>query len=85
MKTTAQPHGVTYQKTPLVSYLDGSTVRSCYVLNRVSLSARLNADDVRLLDEMGHDPEVTPGLFQGDLALTDEVRCSGTKVLISVL
>jgi hypothetical protein len=37
------------------------------------LAVRLNTDDVTLLDEMGQDPEVTPGLFQGDLALTDEV------------
>jgi hypothetical protein len=36
-------------------------------------AARLNTDDVRRLEEMGQDPEVTPGLFQGDLALTDEV------------
>ncbi|XP_023724085.1 uncharacterized protein LOC111873534 isoform X2 [Cryptotermes secundus] len=39
----------------------------------VPQEARLNADDVRRLDEMGQDPEVTPGLFQGDLALTDEM------------
>jgi hypothetical protein len=36
--------------------------------------ARLNFEDVSLLEEMGQDPEVTPGLFQGDLALTDEVK-----------
>jgi hypothetical protein len=33
----------------------------------------LDVDDVTILEEMDQDPEVTPGLFQGDLALTDEV------------
>ncbi|KAJ4431988.1 hypothetical protein ANN_20597 [Periplaneta americana] len=36
-------------------------------------AARLTLEDAKFLEEMGQDPEVTPGLFQGDLALTDEM------------
>jgi hypothetical protein len=42
-------------------------------------------EDVRLLEETDQDPEVTPGLFQGDLALTDEVMCYGMSSEMSIM
>lgn len=35
--------------------------------------AKLDSDTVQELQESDHDPEVKPGLFQGDMALNDEV------------
>ncbi|XP_069692116.1 hatching enzyme 1.2-like isoform X2 [Periplaneta americana] len=35
--------------------------------------ARLSAEQLRLLQETDQDPEVRPGLFQGDMALTNEM------------
>jgi hypothetical protein len=34
----------------------------------------MSQDDVNALFESEQDPEVTPGLFQGDMALTNEVN-----------
>lgn len=35
--------------------------------------ARLSLDDVQFLQDNAEDPEARPGLFQGDMALTNEV------------
>lgn len=35
--------------------------------------ARLSLDEIQLLQEKAEDPETKPGLFQGDMALTNEV------------
>jgi hypothetical protein len=39
----------------------------------VMLAGRLNPEVLQDLEDADQDPEVTPGLFQGDMALTDEV------------
>lgn len=36
-------------------------------------AVRLGSDQLRLLLESNQDPEVQPGLFQGDMALTNEM------------
>jgi hypothetical protein len=39
----------------------------------VLCAARLSSDQLRLLLETIQDPEVQPGLFQGDMALTNDM------------
>lgn len=36
--------------------------------------ARLSDENIQTLQETAEDPEARPGLFQGDMALTNEVR-----------
>lgn len=51
-------------------------VSSIVIFNNIikNFIAKISSEDLKILQNSDQDPEVRPGLFEGDIAMSNEVR-----------